>query len=163
MWKSNKQKPQLNRAQKPERELPCPRTKAESNKKSFPLLSWQGLSQWKATDSAYCSPPKFFFLSIKASSFSCHVAHHCTILCSSWINPSWPEKYLAVSLFQINILVACVGTRDYPHSSVAGKQIGAVSNSWAHCHSLLFPLSLALESTSFSWVQAHTHFAFEAL
>ena len=67
------------------------------------------------------------------------MAHNCTVLCSSWINPSWPEKYLAVSLFQINILVACVGTTEFPHSSVAGKQTGAVSTVEpivTHCFSL---------------------------
>ena len=76
------------------------------------LLSWQGLSQWKAMGSWFTIwfTPNFLFLSIKAASFPCCGELVCdfpdcrpwiAILCWSQINPSLLEKYLAVYLFQI--------------------------------------------------------------
>ena len=91
-------------------ELSCPVTTAKPNRKKTPLLSWQGLSQWKAMDSWLPTPsqrPSSPFLLLCGY---LHVAPHgcrsqTAILCWPWINPPLLEKYLAASLFQVKLFV----------------------------------------------------------
>ena len=102
---ANKQKPQWNRVRRPGRE------------EKTPLLSWQGLGQWKAllslfTVASQLPSPLYKNVLLPSWSGDLHVAHHgcrpwIAVFCWYWINhlyfwilnkPSLLEKYLAVCL-----------------------------------------------------------------
>ena len=72
-----------------------------------PLPAWKGLGGWKAMDSAYCSPPSFLFLPVKAASFPVWSHVHTRgcrprliILCWSCVDTSLLEKYLQSVCFR---------------------------------------------------------------
>ena len=73
--KSNKQKPQLNRAGRQEGALSCPVTIVEPSRKKKGSSSFMARVEPMKSHGLfiYSSPPNFLFPSMKASFFLCHV------------------------------------------------------------------------------------------
>ena len=119
----------------------------------------------KSYDLFYSGPLNFLLPSIKEFSFSCPaktwmwltMAHHgcrcqIVIICWSPMYPSLLEKYLAVYLLQVNILVACIRNREEPQRLQAGELTGTISTSKpivTHCFSYQpWSLKVCLSSES---------------
>ena len=90
-----------------------------------------------------------------------HISRHgcrlqTVILCWSQINSHLLEKYLAVYLFQVNILVALTGTREDPRRLQGWWANKCFTYKLSSLGSLLFSPALEFEGTSFSWIQDHT-------
>ena len=153
---NDKQKAQLNRVRRPERgELSHPETITEPKKKdssSF-LVRTQPIKSHGLF--VYSSPPTSFSSLFKSSpsiamqALAYGLLIH-VILCWYWINLSLLEKHLAVSLFQINILVVHTGTSEDPQMLQGWWANRCDTYNWAHCCSLLFSLTLVFECISLS-------------
>lgn len=108
-----KQTPQLNRVRDQKGELSHPVMTVEPNRKKTPILSLQGLSQWKAGDSWGPPPLPFPLYKRVLLLLLCEDLHMpccgcrpwTAVLPWSWKNPSLPHKYPPVYLFQVRSLL----------------------------------------------------------
>ena len=155
--KKEREKPQLSRIRRPEGK--------PSRKKKDSSFFLAGTRLMKSYDLFYSGPLNFLLPSIKEFSFSCPaktwmwltMAHHgcrcqIVIICWSPMYPSLLEKYLAVYLLQVNILVACIRNREEPQRLQAGELTGTISTSKpivTHCFSYQpWSLKVCLSSES---------------
>lgn len=88
-------------------ELLCPAMKQSPiGRRKTPLLSWQGLRQWKTMGSLFTTAPRLPLSLCKTLSFPYHLGdlhvtcHGCwtetAVLCWSWMHPSLLENYLEI-------------------------------------------------------------------
>ena len=130
------------------------------------LLSWHGLSKWKAIASVYCRFPASFlslntFFSLPTGYM--HIANGgcrpwIAILCWSWIKSAFLEKYLATYVQFSSVILSCPILCDPMDCSMPGfpcpsPNSGPYSNScpsrwWCHptISSSIFPFSSCLQT-----------------
>ena len=113
----NKQKPQLNRIGRSEGGalMAWNDSLGSAERRQTPLLSWQGLSQWKAMDPVYVAHPIFLFSLWKQySSFTLWRICLCleTLVCSSLLY--WKKSVFA---WKVSSSLSWVSTSIFPFAS----------------------------------------------